>query len=235
MKEKIEGKKLICIMMMIFDINFVITKYVPYSLYDVFAGVEYNGYILFYASTIMYFAVFFFWEFGNTEKYVKGYGVLELCRHMKRTKIVNKIILRITRNVLLLLLLGIFIFETQSYIINGKCLREYDIKLIKYILIVVMVIVSLEIWQSIFEIIAGSKIAILMILGIVTAHLGLGDVMKNRGIKDINQIFSYSNLAVYKRYCFNTLNYKYLLVFMLVVILLQTIMLNVLFKRKNIY
>lgn len=82
-------KMYICFCAMIFYIYNVFTKNNSFNFRSLLNGVPYNGYIIFYAMVIFLFGIIIFTSFGDVEKYITGYGILEIIRAKKRSTVVK--------------------------------------------------------------------------------------------------------------------------------------------------
>ena len=86
-------KKFWCVIGIFFYVSYVFRINEEYCYENVFAGVKFNGDVIFYAGILLLFGLVLFYLFMDTEKYINGYGVLYVTRHRKRSRVAVNIIL----------------------------------------------------------------------------------------------------------------------------------------------
>ena len=231
----IDRKKICCLIGTLFYVYYIIKNYIPFSYKNVFAGVDYNGHILFYAAAMYLLGIVILYSFGNTENYIKGYGILELIRSTNRKESVRKIIISQIKNTFQIVcaIMVIFIFVS---LLTGK--RETNININELIFEMAMfyiVSLSLTLWQSFFEIIFDSRMAILVVMGIIGVHIYAGDFISlHNGSKYLNLIF-YCNLALATRTESLIISKGLMMVVMGIICIIQAKLINLVFMRKDIF
>lgn len=231
----IDRKKICCLAGALFYAYYVIKNYIPFSYRNVFAGVDYNGRVLFYAAAMYLFGIVILYSFGNTENYIKGYGILELTRSTKRRRTIRKIIISQIKNMLQIVVSVMAIFILFAFLIGKK---ETQLNVVEFIFEIGMfyiVSLSLTLWQSIFEIIFDSRIAILVVMSIIGIHIYAGDfIALHNGSKYLNLVF-YCNLALAIRTESLGISKILMMAVMVIICIIQTILLNLVFMRKDIF
>lgn len=231
----IDRKKICCIAGALFYVFYIIKNYMPFRYNNVFAGVDYNGHILFYAAAMYLFGIVILYSFGNTENYINGYGILELTRNTKRRSSIRKIIISQIKNMFQIVVSVMAMFIICALII-GK--RETQLNIVEFIFEIGMfyiVSLSLTLWQSIFEVIFDSRIAILVVMGIIGIHIYAGDFIASyNGSKYLNLVF-YCNLALATRTESLAISKELMIAVMVIICIIQAILLNLVFMRKDIF
>lgn len=229
------GRKICCFAAMMFYVFYVLTCYKPFEYRNLFAGVEYNGYILFYAATLFLFGIVVFYGFGDVEKYVTGYGILELTRTKKRSSVIKKtVISEVIKSVEISIV--IMTIYTIGLIIIEKNPLKSDIPVIMTDMgIFALVSFSIMLWQALFEIIWDSRSAIIISLGIVMIHLFAGDmIFINEGNKYLNLLFNANSAIVFRREMLGI--DIWIVIFALITsCIVQIILICFVFYKKDIY
>ncbi|MDO5409469.1 MAG: DUF2705 family protein [Lachnospiraceae bacterium] len=231
----VASKKRWCLVGTLFYIYYVIRNYIPFSYENVFAGVDYNGQTLFYASTLYLFGIIIFYGFGNTEKYIEGYGILELIRSVKRGLVIRKIIIDQIKNIFQIITFIIVIFLLFAFLAGKKGELVPAEKLISDIGLFYIVAFSIVLWQSIFEIVFDSRIGILLTMSIIGIHIYAGDfIAAHDGNTYLNLVF-YSNLALTARTDRLSISKSWMFVVVVSICVIQMILMNLVFRKKDIF
>lgn len=195
---RIDGKKIICILGTLFYVYYILVRNPSFDYDGWMAGVHYNGNPIAYAITFYLFALFIFSGFGKTERYINGYGVLEVIRNRKRKKVIDYVLFR--QAICYIEVLGImcFLYFCGAGLLNKKAVFEIK-EFICSILLFSIVNFSLLLWQSFFEIMFDSRIAILFVMSFICLHLALGDIFARYGVNPYWNLLCYSNLALVVR------------------------------------
>lgn len=230
-----DRKKLWCIPAELFYAYVAVSRYKPFRYGSLFSGAGYGGYVLFYAVTLFLFGIVLFSGFGDTEKYMNGYGILEITRSRRRITVIRKIIwgqmtsmffaeVRVT--LFFLVIAQIFGEQEEAFLIGGWLTN---------IVLFGVVGFSLLLWQSFFEILWDSRIALLGTFSIICIHLCAGDIVYlNKGNELWNLLF-YSNLALSARTEILSIEKIWMFLVILGVCVVQIFLLNLVYKKKDIF
>lgn len=230
----LKKKKLLCLMSILFYSYYVMKNYLPFEYCNVFFGVSYNGYILFYAATLYLFGIVILYSFGDTQAYINGYGILHLLRSTKRSEIIKRIIKSQIVN-LLQIIISISIFFILFALFCGKKFSTFHFStFILYAFVFFLVSFSLVLWQSLFEIVFDSRIAILIVMSIIGVHLYVGDFLALHKGNPYLYLFVYSNLALVGRSQNLTLSKGVIIITVGIICIIQIVLLNEVFKKKDI-
>lgn len=229
----IDKRKICCIAATAFYVYFVCSSYIPFLCTSIFAGVDYNGYVLFYATTLYLFGITVFWGFGETEKYVGNYGIIEIVRCKKRSYVATKIIINQVKNVGIMLgghlsVLGLLV------IVTGKENIE-DNYMLTSVLLFGIVSLSVLLWQAVFELIWDSRVAIIITLTIVITHIYGGDMLdRYDGNKYLN-FLCYSNFGLAVRSQQIDISKYVMFISVAILCVVQMFLLYIALKKKDIF
>lgn len=229
----IDRKKICCIGATIFYVCFVISSYIPFLCTSIFAGVDYNGYVLFYATALFLFGITVFWGFGETEKYIGSYGIIEIIRYRKRSCVARKIIFNQFKNTVLMLgthlsVLGIAIVLTGMDNVS-------DDYMLTSIMLFGIVSFSVMMWQAIFELIWDSRIGIILTLTLFVAHIYAGDMMNMYGGNKYWNLLFYSNFGIAIRSQQIDISEYIMFIWVAFICVLQMFLLCMALKKKDIF
>lgn len=207
----------------------------PINITSVMFGVDFSGYILFYAQTLFLFAIPVLYVLSDTEKYVTGYGILQMTRKQKRSIIVRNIILKRIMDTIMvtILIIGTFIITLKIKKVS------YDSSIGKQELIKIgifaLIILNIVLWQSLFEIIWDGRIAVILVLGIVIIHLWMGDMIYDNEINSKWYMLFNVNYGVMLREEQISIELKYKLYGLIGTVFIQWGLIYTAFKRKDIF
>lgn len=229
----IDKKKICCVAATAFYVYFVFSSYMPFLCTSVFAGVDYNGYVLFYATTLYLFGITVFWGFGETEKYIGSYGIIEIIRCKKRSYVARKIIINQVKNEGIMLgshlcILGLLI------IVTGKENIEDDY-MFASIMLFGIVSLSVMLWQAIFELVWDSRIAIIITLTLFIVHIYVGDMMNTYGGNKYWNLLFYSNFGMAIRSQQIDISEYIMFLWVALICVLQIFLLCIALKKKDIF
>ena len=190
---------LLCLLCSFFYVYYVIRNYNPFSYSNIFCGVKFNGHVFFYAATIYLFGIVVFCSFGNTQKYINGYGILELVRNKKRETVIGKIVKVQMLNLLKITVSILAMYIVVSYFFLGKRERFDIIGFTIDILLFYLVSLSIVLWQAFFEILFDSRIGVLITMSIICVHICVGDVIMLLKKSQYLLYFFYTNFALVAR------------------------------------
>lgn len=213
----------------------VITNYDITCLQDVFQGVEFDGRPVYYAITLMLFAIPLFYGFGETDKYVTGYGILEITRTGKKDIVIRNIIVKQLLRTVEVAAAEIIIYMAAVHIaLDGKGSMCNGSSLMA-VMLLVLVSFSLMMWQSIFEIIWDGRIAAVAVLAVVLVHMYVGDTINYYGYNKYLHIIGYGGFAITARSEKIGINPYIMIGIMIVICVVQIIILRSVFKKKDIF
>ena len=231
----ISNKILISLACSLFFVYYVLSNFKPFLYINIIAGVNFNGYVLYYAASLFLLGIVVLNSFGNTEKYIKGYGILELIRNKKRDSIIKKVVVTEMLNVFV-----ITCFIIIPYIIAAYCFfnKREEINTSDYmmkVLLFYLVSLSLVLWQALFEIIFDSRGAIFITLSLICIHISAGDVVML--YKKSHKLFYlfYTNFAFAKRNEEIHIRDIHMLLAVLIICIIQIILMKMAFLKKDIF
>lgn len=230
----LDKKKILCLIGTLFYVYYVLKNYLPFDYYNVFFGVRYNGYILFYAATLYLFGIVILYGFGNTQSYVNGYGILHLLRSKKRSDIIKRVVQNQMIN-LAQIIISMSILFIAAALFHGEKTSSFSIKEFAiYAFLFYLVSLSLVLWQALFEIMFDSRIAILIVMSIIGLHLYIGDFLYLHKGNSYLYLLVYSNLALVARSQSLTLSKGMISIIVGIICIIQVVLMNIAFKKKDI-
>lgn len=200
-----------------------------------FWGASYYGDAKFYANSILLFGIYVLYSFGETKRYISGYGILLIVRTLNKKIVARHIFMKQLKNLLILTMVFYGSFLIETYMMGYKILNVKWEQMAVDILLFCMVMYSLLLWQSIIEIIADERIAIGMVLSFVILNFFVGNmVFTYKLAEELNLIF-YVNLYATLRTDNMELDESVMVFVLLLICILQMILLRHLIKKKDLY
>lgn len=211
----------------------------PIDIMSVISGVDFTnneiphsaaGYI----HTLLLFAIAILFGMSETEKYFKGYGVLEVTRKNKRSIVVAKIVIN---KVISTICVMCIIFLTWFFMLEVKGVT-YSRELTKDKLIAAgifgLTVFSLMLWQALIEIVWDGRAAFLVLLGFVLLQLSSGDRIIRMHLNQDYFYACYINMSLTIREAQIELALRKEIIYIFAVCFMQIVCMGVVFKRKDI-
>ena len=234
-----DKKKIVCIaagfIYAVYIMNLFKGLEVPMNITSILSGVSFSGYEMYYVYALFLFAIIVFYGVSDTEGYITGYGILHVTRRRKRSIVVRNIVIKCIINTIIVM--GIIVL---TYIITLKIKEvSYDSRIKKEdivtICIFMIIMLSLMLWQSLFEIIWDGRIAVLLTIGLTFVHLWMGDMIKLYEINENWFMVFYTNMGLTLRAEEIELSAVHCILSLLAMCTLQIVLVNIAFKKKDIF
>lgn len=192
-------KKFWCIIGIFFYISYVFRINEEYRYENVFAGVKFNGDVIFYAGILLLFGLVLFYLFMDTEKYINGYGILYVTRNRKRSRVAINIILNQIKGISQMIFFVLLIYFLCAGIFGMKAVKTDMAQFIYYVVVFYMVCLNLSLWEALFEIIFDARIAIVIEMVILMLHIFAGEMIYIYGRSRYFYLLCYTNIAMTDR------------------------------------
>ena len=189
-------KKFWCVIGIFFYVSYVFRINEEYCYENVFAGVKFNGDVIFYAGILLLFGLVLFYLFMDTEKYINGYGVLYVTRHRKRSRVAVNIILNQIKGISQMIFFVLLIYLMCAGIFGMKAVKTDITQFIYYVVIFYLVCLNLSLWEAIFEIIFDARIAIVIEMVILMLHIFAGEMIYAYEKSRYLYLLCYTNIAM---------------------------------------
>lgn len=216
----------------------IIVLYIVYSqpavhttISDGFWIIDYSGNIIYYTEVIFIMGLILFSSFGETEKYMSGYGINVFVRTSKR----NTITSAITKKCLLTAVLWscvILAAHTASAAIFSHI--SFEPPDIKYIILAVMVIYSLLLWQSAAELWFDAGTSLLIVISGLLLMIYLDTARKFYDMGEHWLLLLYVNMGFKGKMELSGVSFVPAFITIALFIAAQTLILYVGVKKKDI-
>lgn len=234
-----DKKKIICIaagfIYAVYIISLFNGREEPMNITSILSGVNFSGYGMYYVYALFLIGIIVLYGISDTEGYIMGYGILHITRRRKRSMVVRNIIIK--RIINTIIVMGIIMFtyiialKIKGVSFDGRIKKED----IPAVCIFMLITLSLMLWQSLFEIIWDGRIALLLTVGLAFVHLWVGDMIKLYKMNENWFMVFYTNMGLTLRAEEIKLSVAYRIISLIVICALQMLLLNAVFKRKDIF
>lgn len=201
------------------------------SFSNVFLGIGYRIDFLRYAITLCIVGVLLFSGFGESRRFVLGYGICHLIRTKKRHEISLKVMkLQLIRVVKL----SFIMICTHTAVV--LCFKQlaFSFEDLGYILLFMLMAYSLLLWQSILELKLDERKSIIIVLCMFIAMIFLEGERMFYGMNERWVLLLYINMGLKGRMNQMTFGFPLAIGFILMIILLQGILMIRCMKKKDI-
>lgn len=189
-------KKFWCVIGIFFYVSYVFRINEKYCYENVFAGVKFNGDVIFYAGILLLFGLVLFYLFMDTEKYINGYGVLYVTRNRKRSRVAINIILNQIKGISQMIFFVLAIYFLWTLLLKQEAVKQDITQFIYYIVVFYLVCLNLSLWESMFEIIFDARIAIVIEMMLLVIHIFAGEMIYAYEKSRYLYLLCYTNIAM---------------------------------------
>lgn len=189
-------KKFWCVIGIFFYVSYVFRINEKYCYENVFAGVKFNGDVIFYAGILLLFGLVLFYLFMDTEKYINGYGVLYVTRNRKRSRVAINIILNQIKGISQMIFFVLAIYFLWTLLLKQEAVKQDITQFIYYIVVFYLVCLNLSLWEAMFEIIFDARIAIVIEMMLLVIHIFAGEMIYAYEKSRYLYLLCYTNIAM---------------------------------------
>lgn len=189
-------KKFWCVIGIFFYVSYVFRINEKYCYENVFAGVKFNGDVIFYAGILLLFGLVLFYLFMDTEKYINGYGVLYVTRNRKRSRVAINIILNQIKGISQMIFFVLAIYFLWTLLLKQEAVKQDITQFIYYIVVFYLVCLNLSLWEAMFEIIFDARIAIVIEMMLLVIHIFAGEMIHAYEKSRYLYLLCYTNIAM---------------------------------------
>lgn len=198
---------------------------------DGFFGLSYVDNIIFTMKTIFVVGIIVFSGYGQSSRYVKGYGVCQLTRTKKREYVAGNVMFRqliraVKMSVVILIVHIIVSLLTKE--------MKFSVMDIFYTGMFVLVMYSILLWQSILELKIDERRSTIVVLCAFVFMLYLDGERAFYGISDKCMLALYVNMGFKGRMQEVTLERPLAVAVVILIIAIQCVTLSVIMKKKDI-
>lgn len=206
----------------------------PWTIADVsdgFFGLGYADNIFFIMKTVFVAGIIVFSGYGQSSRYVKGYGVCQLTRTKKREYVAGNVMLRqLVRAVKMSMV--ILIVHTVVSLITKEI--KFSVMDIFYTGMFVLVMYSILLWQSILELKIDERRSSIVVMCVFVFMLYLDGERAFYGISDKCMLALYVNMGFKGRMQEVLLEKPLAAIVVIFIIAVQCVMLSAIMKKKDI-
>lgn len=195
-------------------------------------GMGYEAASMEYIKMIFFYCMPVFLCFGETEKYIGNYAIMQLTRINDRSKIVKNIIVAQFTDITKLF--G-FIFACFA-VLNWKTVLFDGVRFVDFYQYIVVILVwySVVLLQALLEVMYNSRVAMAASMGFVFACFYLGDIFYLQGMGKVTSYIFYIQLGSYAKRCEAGTNNILVIVVLIAICLVLMGLVKNMFKRKDI-
>lgn len=159
-----------------------------------FFGATYYGDVKFYANSVFLFSIFLLYGFGETRRYISGYGILQMMRSLERKIVARNILINQFAKVVILTSVLYVSFLIECFMMGCKISNVNIGELFVKIILFIFVMYSIMLWQSLFEVIWDERIAIGAVLCFVIIQIVAGNMVYINRMNENLNLLLYVNL-----------------------------------------
>ncbi|MCO7128260.1 hypothetical protein NIE88_21255 [Sporolactobacillus shoreicorticis] len=130
------------------------------SITTLYGGIPVGGNLYFFLLNYFLFAIFSFFIFESTQKYINGYGIFQLVRHQSRKKIFQLLFSELIKYILIIESLKIFCYLLLNFI-QRKQLPMYHLDVLVLFFGTIFCMIVFLLIQMLLEAKYSSKISLL--------------------------------------------------------------------------
>ncbi|MFG6325612.1 MAG: DUF2705 family protein [Lachnospiraceae bacterium] len=206
----------------------------PWSVADVsdgFFGLGYGDNIFFIMKTVFVSGIIIFSGYGQSSRYVKGYGVCQLTRTKKRGYVAGNVMLRQLIRAVKMSAVILTVHIIVSLLVKKVKFSAMDIF---YTGMFVLVMYSILLWQSILELKMDERRSTIIVLCVFVFMLYLDGERAFNGISSKCMLALYVNMGFKGRMQEAVLEKPLAAAVVIAVIAVQCVILSAIMKKKDI-